>query len=103
MSSHPATVPSPHPTGGPSGSSAFWKVAVLLLGIAVGVLAIAAVAAVQAADEARDEVGAATQPAANTASTTHDHTMHASASQSLPIQSFAGTTGADADALAKAH
>ena len=63
MSSHPASVSTPRPAGGPGGSSAVWKVVVLLLGIAVGVLAIAAVAAVQAADQARDEVGAATQPA----------------------------------------
>ena len=100
MSSHPASVSTPRPAGGPGGSSAVWKVVVLLLGIAVGVLAIAAVAAVQAADQARDEVGAATQPASTAV---HDHAAQTSAGQSLPIQSFAGTTGADADALAKAH
>jgi nitrite reductase (NO-forming) len=103
MSSHPATVAPPHPTGSPGGSSAVWKVIVLLLGFAVGVLAIAAVAAVQAADQARDEVGAATQPATAATPAAHDHSAHATASQSQPIQSFAGTTGADADALAKAH
>jgi nitrite reductase (NO-forming) len=103
MSSHPATVPTPRPAGGPGGSSAVWKVAVLLLGFAVGVLAIAAVAAVQAADQARDEVDAAAQPASVPTSPGHDHSADASANQSLPIQSFAGTTGADADALAKAH
>jgi nitrite reductase (NO-forming) len=80
-----------------------WKVAVLLLGIAVGVLAIAAVAAVQAADEARDEVDAAAQTSSTAAPAAHDHSAHASASQSLPLQSFAATTGANADALAKAH
>ena len=103
MSSHPATVPTPRPAGGPGGSSAVWKVVVLLLGIAVGVLAIAAVAAVQAADQARDDVGAVTQPGSTATAAGHDHAAEASASQSLPIQSFAGTTGADADALAKAH
>jgi len=103
MSSHPATVPTPRPAGGPGGSSAVWKVAVLLLGFAVGVLAIAAVAAVQAADQARDEVDAAAHPAGVATSPGHDHSADASANQSLPIQSFAGTTGADADALAKAH
>jgi len=103
MSSHPATVPTPRPAGGPGGSSAVWKVAVLLLGFAVGVLAIAAVAAVQAADQARDEVDAAAHPAGVATSPGHDHSADASANQSLPIQSFAGATGADADALAKAH
>ena len=73
MSSHPATVPTPRPAGGPGGSSAVWKVVVLLLGIAVGVLAIAAVAAVQAADQARDEVDAAAQPANAAAPAVHDH------------------------------
>jgi nitrite reductase (NO-forming) len=103
MSSHPATVPTPRPAGGPGGSSAVWKVAVLLLGFAVGVLAIAAVAAVQAADQARDEVDAAAHPAGVATSPGHDQSADASVNQSLPIQSFAGATGADADALAKAH
>jgi nitrite reductase (NO-forming) len=99
MSSHPATIPAPRREEGSGGASAGWKVVVLLLGIAVGVLAIAAVAAVQAADEARDEAGSA--EAASPATAVHDHS--AAASQSLPLQSFAGATGANADALAKAH
>ncbi|HEY9456609.1 MAG TPA: multicopper oxidase domain-containing protein [Gaiella sp.] len=101
MSSHPATIGAPHRETGPRGTSAFWKVAVLLLGIAVGVLAIAAVAAVQAADEARDDVGTAAQQSATATPAVHDHS--ATANQSLPIQSFAGATGVNADALAKAH
>ena len=103
MSSHPATIPAPRREQGSGGASAGWKVVVLLLGIAVGVLAIAAVAAVQAADEARDEAGSA--EAASPATAVHDHsaTASATASQSLPLQSFAGATGANADALAKAH
>jgi nitrite reductase (NO-forming) len=103
MSSHPATVPEPGRQDGADGTSVVWKVVVLLLGIAVGVLAIAAVAAVQAADEARDEVGAATQPASTAVPAGHDHSAHASAAQSLPIPSFAGTTAANAAELAKAH
>jgi len=101
MSSQPATIRAPHRDTGPGGTSAIWKVAVLLLGIAVGVLAIAAVAAVQAADEARDEVGTAAQQSATGTPAVHDHS--ATANQSLPIQSFAGTTGANAEELAKAH
>jgi len=101
MSSQPATIRAPHRDTGPGGTSAIWKVAVLLLGIAVGVLAIAAVAAVQAADEARDDVGTAAQQSGTATPAVHDHS--ATANQSLPLQSFAGTTGANAEELAKAH
>ena len=106
MSSHSATIPAQRRESqkGPGGSGAVWKVVVLLLGIAVGVLAITAVVAVQAADEARDE---ATAGGAAPATATHDHSGHASAATtsgvSLPLQSFAGTTAPNADALAKAH
>jgi nitrite reductase (NO-forming) len=102
MSSHPASMPAPRGAGG-EGSSAVWKVAVLLLGIAVGVLAIAAVAAMQAADEARDDARASENGTGTTTTAVDDHSAHANPNQALPIQSFAGTTGADADALAKAH
>ena len=106
MSSHSATIPAQRREAekGSGGSSAVWKVVVLLLGIAVGVLAITAVVAVQAADEARDE---ATAGSAAPATATHDHSSHASTANtsavSLPLQSFAGTTAPNADALAKAH
>jgi nitrite reductase (NO-forming) len=104
MSTHPASIPAPRrEAGGGGSSSAVWKVVVLLLGIAVGTLAIAAVVAMQAADEARDDARAA---AGNGVTTTpaHDHSTHAAtANQSLPLQSFAGTTGANAEALAEAH
>jgi nitrite reductase (NO-forming) len=106
MSSHPASIPARRrETGGGGSSSAVWKVVVLLLGFAVGTLAIAAVVAMQAADEARDDARAAAgTEAIATARPAHDHSSHmASASQSLPLQSFAGTTGANAEALAKAH
>ena len=105
MSSHPASIPAPRRQAGQGGAaSAAWKVVVLLLGIAVGVLAIAAVVAVQAADEARDQVNATSGGTPATATPAHDHSSHdATANQSLPLQSFAGTTGANAEALAKAH
>ena len=81
-----------------------WKVVVLLLGVAVGVLAIAAVVATQAADEARDEAKAATSADAPVASAAATPSAHdATANQSLPLQSFAGTTAPNAEALAKAH
>jgi nitrite reductase (NO-forming) len=103
MSSHPASIQAPRRTAAGTGSSsAVWKVLVLLLGIAVGVLAMTAVVVMQAADEARDDARAAAGTGTTTA--VHDHSSHAAtAGQSLPLQSFAGATGANADALAKAH
>jgi nitrite reductase (NO-forming) len=86
------------PTGG--GSGAFLKIVALFLGIAVAVLIVAAVAMLKATDDARDEAKAAGQPAA--ATTEHDHAADPGA-VSLPLQSFAGTTGENAEALAKAH
>ena len=104
MSSHPVSLRAPRGRAGDGASGAVWKVVALLLGFAVGVLAIAAVVAMQAADQARDEAGAAAGggPAIGMQ---HDHSAHAGAAtaQSLPLQSFAGTTAPNADALAKAH
>jgi nitrite reductase (NO-forming) len=102
MSSHQVTVPALR--GRPdreSAPNAFWKVATLLLGIAVGVLAIAAVIAVQAADEARDDAHAGTGAGA-AAPAAHDHSAHATSGAGT-LQSFAGAAPANADALAKAH
>jgi nitrite reductase (NO-forming) len=101
MSSQSASVPAASHAGGSraGGGGAGWKVVALLLGIAVGVLAIVAVAMLQAADEARDEAAAAGSALPPTGASPHDHT----ANQSLPLQSFAGTTAADAEALAQAH
>ena len=67
----------------------------LFLGIAVGVLAIAAVVLVKTADDARDEAAAATG--------TLDHSGATSSAVSLPLQSFAGQTGENAEELAMAH
>jgi len=81
--------------------SPFAAVVVLLLAFAVGALVIAAIVAAQAADEARDDVSSG---AAATAAPVHDHSSHAAtANQALPLESFAGKTGANAEALAKAH
>jgi nitrite reductase (NO-forming) len=69
-------------------------VVALLLGLAVGVLAIAAVVLVKTADDARDEAKAATT----------GHTGAAgSGAVSLPLRSFAGTTAENAEELAQAH
>jgi len=80
-----------------SGASAFLKVVALLLGFAVGVLAIVAVAMLKAADDARNDARAAVE-----AQGQHVHGA-ASAATSLPLQSFAGRVGANADKLAEAH
>src|SRR5262245_64641587 len=105
MSSHPASIPASRPEAAGSGSSsAVWKVVVLLLGFAVGVLAITAAGLMQVADDARDEARAAAAGGETATTAVHDHSSHAAtANQSLPLQSFAGTTGANAEALAKAH
>jgi len=84
------------PTG--DGSGAFLKVVALLLGIAVGVLLLAAVVLTKVADDARDD--------ANASAVATDHSSHpadTSSNVSLPLESFAGKTAADAEALAKAH
>jgi hypothetical protein len=107
MSSYPAPRRAPYRRGSvdskSGGSGALVKVIALMLGLAVGVLAITAVVLMQAADEARDEAKTArAEPFVNT----QDHSSHEAATTgavSLPLQSFAGKTGADSEALAKAH
>ena len=100
MSTH--TAPSPARLGGRRGGGRgvgpLAAVVVLLLAFAVGALAIAAVVAAQAADEARDDVAAsAAVPAA-------DHAAdRAGAGPTLPIESFAGQTAANAESIAKAR
>jgi nitrite reductase (NO-forming) len=104
MSSFQVSRPAPHTQASheEGGSGTAVKILALFLGLAVGVLAIAAVMLMQAADEARDEAKAAgAQPV--TSSGAHDHSQHSAAATSLPLQSFAGTTAANAEALAKAH
>jgi len=79
------------------GSGALVKIVALFLGIAVAVLITVAVVLVQAADEARDEAKVATG-----ASHAND-SFPASGAVSLPLQSFAGKTGENAEELAQAH
>ena len=78
------------------GSGALLKIVAVFLGIAVAVLSIVAVVLVRTADDARDDASAS--------AATTDHASHSADSNvSLPLQSFAGKTGADAEALAQAH
>jgi nitrite reductase (NO-forming) len=81
----------------PDRGGAFAGALALLLGVALGAVVIVSVFLVKAADDARDDAAAVTKQAAPLSA--HDHT----ATQSLPLTTFAGKTGADAEALAKAH
>ena len=91
MASHPAYVDHRHEE---SDSGAFFKAAVVLLGIAVGIVGFFALMMWSDARSARDDANAASaaaQPAAQ---------AHAGA---LPLDSFAGIVPANAQALAEAH
>lgn len=94
MASHPASAPR-HGNDADSGVAA--KVAALFLGIAVAVLVVLAVVLVSVADDARDDARAVA------AGATHDHVASSSSAVSLPLQSFAGKTAADPEALAQAR
>jgi nitrite reductase (NO-forming) len=105
MASYPEITPTPYrrrPPKEESSSGALLKVVALMLGLAVGVLAVVAVVVMQAADEARDDANAAAaEPAAAT------QAEHAPAAAdpnvSLPIESFAGRVAPNAEQLAKDH
>jgi nitrite reductase (NO-forming) len=100
MSSHTSSARIPArptvPSSGP-GSGVLVKVVAVFLGIAVAILSVVAVVLVQTADDARDEAQAS---AAATDLSGHSAD---SGAVSLPIQSFAGKTGENAEALAQAH
>jgi nitrite reductase (NO-forming) len=90
MASHPAYVDRHAETD----SGAFFKVAALLLGIAVGIVGFFALMMWSDARDARDDANAASataQPAAQ---------QHAGA---LPLNSFAGVVPPNAQALAEVH
>jgi nitrite reductase (NO-forming) len=81
--------------GGGGGGVGFMILAVFL-GIAVAILAIVSVVLVKEADDARDQATMA-------AGTTDQSAHQADSNVSLPLQSFAGTTGENAEELAMAH
>ena len=97
MASYPATGSTSYKRHD-GGSGAGVKVLALFLGIAVGVLVIVSAVLIKMADDARDDAGAVVSTSA-----VHDHSAPTSSAVSLPIQSFAGVTGANAEELAKAH
>lgn len=94
MTSYPVTR-APYPQRAPDRkeSGVGLKILALFLGMAVGILAIVAVVLVKTADDARDEATAVTT----------DRSHLGTGAVSLPLQSFAGKTGEDAQALAEAH
>ncbi|HET9461518.1 MAG TPA: multicopper oxidase domain-containing protein [Gaiellaceae bacterium] len=94
MTSYPVTR-APYPQRAPDRkeSGVGLKILALFLGMAVGILAIVAVVLVKTADDARDEAAAVTT----------DRSHLGTGAVSLPLQSFAGKTGEDAQALAEAH
>jgi nitrite reductase (NO-forming) len=109
MATYPTSPSDPVGGGAPAKPwfGQFALVAIILLGIAVGVFAVAAVTTMYAADEARDEAkaaaasvaggGEATQGAATGGQAVADHNT------ALPLNSFAGVVPENAAELAEAH
>jgi nitrite reductase (NO-forming) len=104
LASYPASSPAPYRRGTlepTQDSGVLLKLVAVFLGFAAAVLAVVLVVMLNAVDEARDEATAATaQPAA---AATQEHAAAASGAVSLPLQSFAGKTAENAEALAQAH
>jgi nitrite reductase (NO-forming) len=98
VASHPASSTYYRPPPSDKSSTAFWMVATILLGFAVGVVGLFTLMMWADAREARDSDGAAAT-AAPTAG--HDHTTEHNTA--LPLNSFAGVVPENAQALAEAH
>jgi nitrite reductase (NO-forming) len=98
VTSYSTRAPYQYDTGsGGGGSGALAMVIAVFLGIAVAVLATVSVILVKTADDARDQAKAATAGQASASSGAITMPM------SLPLQSFAGETAANAEDLALAH
>jgi nitrite reductase (NO-forming) len=107
VSSYPvSSTRAPHRGTEPPRFGPVAAIVVVLLGLTVAVLAVAAVTSMQAADEARDEAKAAVAqpapaPAGDVGTLSQDHdTSHNTA---LPLNSFAGVVPENAAELAEAH
>jgi hypothetical protein len=98
VASHPASSTYYRPPPSDKSSTAFWMVATILLGFAVGVVGLFALMMWADAREARDSDAAAATPAATSG---HEHT--APHDTALPLNSFAGVVPENAQALAEAH
>src|SRR4029078_8294035 len=84
-------------TRGGQGAGRVWLA--LFRGAPGGVLVVVAAVLIKIADDARDDVNAE----ATAVPVAHDHSAQASSDGSLPLQGFHGTTGENAEELAKAH
>jgi nitrite reductase (NO-forming) len=102
---HPVTTYSAHHPydAPPERSNALPYVLAVFLGLAVAVLAVVGVVLMKTADDARDQAKAAASGSMSQAATMPGMDVSGSSAVSLPLQSFAGQTAANADALAKAH
>jgi nitrite reductase (NO-forming) len=98
MVAHPHPAPR-HTRSVQSDSGAFFKVAALLLGLAVG--AVGFFALMMWAD-ARDDGGASASDTAAAPAAAHDHAA-ATQNSALPLNSFAGVVAPNAQELAAAH
>ncbi len=96
MTSYQASQKYRTPTRGrePGSSGVGVMILAVFLGIAVAVLAVTAVVLAKTADDARDQ-------AVRTSGSTH--ASQSDGNVSLPLQSYAGKTGANAEELALAH
>src|SRR5262245_60046998 len=101
MTSYQSTQPyRTPPRRAPGGSNAGLMVLALFLGIGVAIPGLTSVLLLKAADDARDDAAAA---AGTSSSSGHVHSTATSSNVSLPLQSFAGQTAANAEELAMAH
>ena len=110
MATYPSSPPSPigHDAPAKPWFGQFALVAIILLGIAVGVFAIAAVTTMYAADDARDEARSIAARVAGTeqasaAATSGKTATAADHNTALPLNSFAGVVPKNATELAEAH
>ncbi len=98
-----STYPSSHRPPVETESSAFFKVATLLLGLTVGVVGIFTLLLWADARERRDVASAAPAAAVEEPAATHGESGPADHETALPLASFAGVVPENAAELAEAH
>ena len=91
------------PEHGPEESGALIRVVAVLLGLAVGVLAIVGVVLLKTADDAKDEAANAAARVDSAAPAGHGQAHAAAATTSSPFTSYARVVPDNAEALAAAH
>ena len=96
------TAPPRRPRASDSVSGAFWMVATLLLGFAVGLVGLLALLMWSDARDARDAAAGPSAAVSDAGSSTAGHAL-ADHNVALPIESFAGVVPDNAAELAEAH